>query len=155
MGYLIAMMVLGLLLVLVEVFLTPGIGVAGVFGILSMGGASYYAFYGFNETTGYVVTGLNLFLLIILTVIFLRARAWEKMSLKTNIDAKALEDDSAIVHKGDIGCTTTRLAPMGMVRIGDLSVEAKAMEGMIDPGVKVEVMLVENKKIYVSPVCSE
>ena len=155
MGYLIAMMIFGLLLVLVEIFLTPGIGVAGVFGILSMGGASYYAFHAFDDTTGYIVTGLNIFLIVVLTIITFKTRAWEKMSLKTNIDTKALVDDSVVVRKGEVGRTITRLAPMGTVRIGELSFEAKAFEGMIDPGVEVKVVLVEDKKIYVSPVCPE
>ena len=41
---------------------------------------------------------------------------------------------------------------MGAVRVGDNVIEVKALEGMIDPGVEVEVVLIEDNKIYVSPV---
>jgi membrane-bound ClpP family serine protease len=41
---------------------------------------------------------------------------------------------------------------MGSVRFGDTVVEVKAIEGMIDPGCDVEVVMIEDKKIYVSPV---
>lgn len=152
MGYLIALIILGLIFVLVEIFLTPGIGVAGVIGILFMGGSSYYAFYEFGDTSGYVVTGLNIALLLVLVVVTFKTKAWEKVSLKTNIDAKALNDDASQVRKGDVGRSMTRLAPMGTAKFGEFCTEVKALEGMIDPGVDVQIVLIEDNKIYVSPV---
>ena len=101
--------------------------------------------------TGYVVTGINVLLLIALTVYVLRAKTWKRFTLNTNIDSKAIVPDDVPVV-GDKGKTATRLAPVGMVRIGNHTFEAKALEGMIDPGVSVEVVLIEDNKIYVSPV---
>ena len=69
------------------------------------------------------------------------------MSLKTNIDSKAVE--TAVLSLGDKGKTLTRLAPMGSARFGDYVVEVKALEGMLDPEVPVEVVLIEDNKIYV------
>ena len=72
------------------------------------------------------------------------------MSLETNIDSKAVE--GVFLSVGDQGKTLTRLAPMGSVRFGDNVVEVKALEGMLDPGVDVEVVLIEDNKIYVKPI---
>ena len=52
----------------------------------------------------------------------------------------------------DKGRTITRLAPMGSVRFGNEIVEVKALEGMIDPDTDVEVCLIEEGKIYVTPI---
>ena len=39
--------------------------------------------------------------------------------------------------------------------VGDETYEVKALEGIIDAGVEVEVVLVEDKKIYVKPVSED
>ncbi len=145
------LILIGLVLIFTEILLIPGVGVAGTLGVIALGGASYYAFYALGTMTGYVVTGINVLLLIALTVYVLRAKTWKRFTLNTNIDSKAIVPDDVPVV-GDKGKTATRLAPVGMVRIGNHTFEAKALEGMIDPGVSVEVVLIEDNKIYVSPV---
>lgn len=145
------LILIGLVLIFTEILLIPGVGVAGTLGVISLGGACCYAFYEFGPMTGYIVTSINVVLLIGLTIYVLRAKTWKKFTLNTNIDSKAVVSEDVPVI-GDRGKTTTRLAPVGMVRIGKHTVEAKALEGMIDPGVEVEVVLIEDNKIYVSPV---
>lgn len=151
MGFIVMLILIGLVLIFTEILLIPGVGVAGTLGVIALGGASYYAFYALGTMTGYVVTGINVLLLIALTVYVLRAKTWKRFTLNTNIDSKAIVPDDVPVV-GDKGKTATRLAPVGMVRIGNHTFEAKALEGMIDPGVSVEVVLIEDNKIYVSPV---
>lgn len=151
MGFVVMLVLIGLVLIFTEILLIPGVGVAGTLGVISLGGACYYAFYELGTLTGYIVTSVNVVLLIGLTVYVLRAKTWKRFTLNTNIDSKAvILDDVPVI--GDRGRTSTRLAPVGMVRIGKHSVEAKALEGMIDSGVDVEVVLIEDNKIYVSPV---
>ena len=41
---------------------------------------------------------------------------------------------------------------MGSARFSGLIVEVKALEGLLDPGVDVEVVLIEDNRIYVKPV---
>ena len=45
MGFLITLVLVGLVLIFAEILLIPGVGVAGVLGLLSMGGSCYYAFH--------------------------------------------------------------------------------------------------------------
>ena len=151
MGFIVMLILIGLVLIFTEILLIPGVGVAGTLGVIALGGASYYAFCELGTMTGYVVTGVNILLLILLTIYVLRAKTWKKFTLNTNIDSKAIVPEDVPVI-GDRGKTTTRLAPIGMVRIGNHSFEAKALEGMIDPGMPVEVVLIEDNKIYVSPI---
>ncbi|MBQ8170018.1 MAG: hypothetical protein IJZ98_04680 [Bacteroidales bacterium] len=147
MGFVITLILVGIILIFIEILLIPGVGVAGVLGLLSMGGSCFYAFHEFGLTTGIIVAVVNAVLIIGLAIYVLRAKTWKRMSLETNIDSKAVE--SAVLSLGDKGKTLTRLAPMGSARFGDYVVEVKALEGMLDPEVPVEVVLIEDNKIYV------
>ena len=77
------------------------------------------------------------------------------MSLETKIDAKALEDDSQYVHVGEVGVAVSRMAPMGTVRFGEKSFEAKTLEGIVDPGTQVQIVLIEEGKVNVIPYFPE
>lgn len=150
MGLIIALVLVGLVLILAEILLIPGVGVAGILGLLSLGGSCYYSFYEFGNLTGGIVTGVNALLLVITLIYVLRAKTWKRMSLETNIDSKAVDDDSSYIAVGDKGQTVTRLAPMGMVRFGERTVEVKALEGILEAGTDVEVVMIEDRRIYVN-----
>ena len=151
MGLIITLILLGLLLVLAEILLIPGVGIAGVLGLLAMGGSCAYAFMEMGNMTGIIVTSVNAVLLVALIIWVLRAQTWKRLSLETNIDSKAVVPEVE-VSVGDKGRSVTRLAPMGTVRFGDNSVEVTSMEGLIDPGMDVQVVAIEDAKIYVSIV---
>lgn len=150
MGFIITLILVGLVLIFAEILLIPGVGVAGILGLLSMGGSCFYAFYEFGNVTGYIVTAVNVVLIVALSIWVLRARTWKRMSLETSIDSKAVE--SSVLAVGDRGKTLTRLAPMGSARFGDFVVEVKVVEGMLDPNIEVEVVLIEDNRIYVKPL---
>lgn len=152
MGLIITLMIIGLILILSEIFLVPGIGVAGILGILSISGSSYLAFSGFGTMAGIIVTAVNVAILVCMTVIAFRANTWKKLSLHTNIESKAVADEAALVSVGDKGKAMTRLAPIGAARFDAGKVEARAFEGMIDAGADVEVVLIEDGKIYVKQI---
>ncbi len=153
MGFIITLILVGLVLMFAEIMLIPGVGVAGILGLLSMGGSCFYAFTEMGNTVGGIVTAVNVVLLVLMTVYVLRAKTWKRMSLETNIDSKAVENVTLAV--GDRGKTVTRLAPMGSARFGNYIVEVKALEGMLNPEMAVEVVLIEGNKIYVKPVGEE
>ena len=52
MGLVVSLILIGLVLMLAEVLIIPGVGVAGVLGLLSMGGSCWYAFNEFGNITG-------------------------------------------------------------------------------------------------------
>lgn len=155
MGFVITLILVGLVLIFAEILLIPGVGVAGILGLLSMGGSCFYAIYEFGNTTGAIITAVNVVLVVALAVWILRAKTWKRMALETNIDSKAVSSEASVLAVGDRGRTLTRLAPMGSARFGDYVIEVKALEGMLDPNVDVEVVLIEDNKIYVKPLFAE
>lgn len=154
MGLLISLIIIGLLLLFAEILLIPGVGVAGILGLLSLGGSCFYAFNQMGSTAGAIVTAVNVLLVVALSIYVLRAKTWKRLTLDTNINSKAVPSDLD-VEVGDRGVTITRLAPTGSARFSGLIVEVKALEGLLDPGVDVEVVLIEEGKIYVRPVVEE
>ncbi len=152
MAFIIILMAVGLVLVLAEILLIPGVGVAGILGLASLGGSCFYAFHEFGPGTGTIVTVINVVLLVALTVYVLRAKTWKKLALNTNIDSKIQFFDENTLAVGDTGKTLTRLAPMGTAKIGENNYEVKSLEGIIDPGTEVEIVMIEDNKIYVKPV---
>jgi len=155
MGFIITLIFVGLVLIFAEILLIPGVGIAGVLGLLSMGGSCFYAFSEFGTTTGIIVSVVNAVLIVALTIWVLRAKTWKRMSLETNIDSKAVSSESSMISVGDQGKTLTRLAPMGSARFGNSVVEVKALEGILEPDVLVEVVLIEDNKVYVKPLREE
>ena len=139
----------GIILMVVELLFTPGIGVAGILGLASMAGSCWFAFRDFDTRTGLVVVIINALLLVVLLCIALRSKTWQRFSLGTRIDSK-VNEFSGSVSVGDLGLTETRLAPMGMVRFDNLSCEVKSEDNsMIPAGTRVEVTRVEDNRIFV------
>lgn len=147
MGLVITLIIVGLLLLFAEILIIPGVGVAGILGLLSLAGSCVYAFLEIGNTAGIIVTAVLSVLLVALTVYVLRAKTWKRVSLSTNIESKAVAE--LTVSVGDEGKTLTRLAPMGQALIGEDSVEVKALEGMIDPDMDIVVVMIDDNKIYV------
>ena len=154
MGLIITLILVGIVLMIAEILLIPGVGVAGILGLLSMGGSCWYAFYEYGNLTGGIVSGVTAVVLVVFAVVVLRAKTWKRMTLNTTIESK-VNQLTVELSVSDKGCTITRLAPMGSVRFGDEIVEVKALEGMIDPNVEVEICMIEDGKIYVVPSDSE
>ncbi len=151
MGLIITLILVGLVLIFAEVLLIPGVGIAGVLGLLSMGGSCYYAFAELGNTTGAIVTAVNALLIVALTIWILRAKTWKRLTLNTNIDAKAVVPE-VVVEVGQQGRTVTRLAPMGAARFGNNVLEVTSYQGMIDSGTDVKVVAVDGMKVYVDAV---
>lgn len=152
MAFVIILIAVGIVLILAEILLIPGIGVAGILGLVSLGGSCFYAFHEFGNTAGTAVTVINVVLLLGLTIYVLRAKTWKKLALNTNIDSKIQFFDEGKLAVGDSGVTLTRLAPMGTAKIGDGTFEVKSLEGIIDPGTEIEIVMIEDNKVYVKPV---
>ncbi len=151
MGLIVTLILVGIVLIIAEVLLIPGVGVAGILGLLSMGGSCWYAFYEFGNVTGGIVTGVTALVLVAFAVIVLRAKTWKRMTLDTAIRSKVNQLNIEL-NVGDRGRTTTRLAPMGSVRFGSEVVEVKALEGIIDPDTDVEICMIDNERIFVNKV---
>lgn len=154
MALIITLIIVGILLLLIEMLVIPGIGFAGFLGLASLAGSCWYAFHRFGVTAGGTVTLVVVCMVSGMLYYALRGKTWKRLSLDEAIDAKSTPDESRIAV-GDRGRTLTRLSPSGMAKFGEMTCEVKSLENMVDPDTAVEVVLVEDNKIFVKPVSND
>ncbi len=82
------LVVAGVALLLLEIFLLPGFGIAGVAGLLSLSGAVVAAYLRIGALAGHITLAGVLVTLALSVYAFVRGRALQRMSLDTSIDSK-------------------------------------------------------------------
>ena len=139
----------GILLILAEILIIPGVGIAGILGISSMVASSYFAFNEYSDLCGCIITTINVILVIGFTIMALNAKTWEKLSLKTKIESKSPQNTGIDLSVGDTGLSLTRLSPMGTARIHNKNYEVKTIGEVIAPNTTIEVIIIEENSIIV------
>lgn len=143
------LLVVGIFLIILEIFFLPGITIAGIASILFLAGAIYYAFSELGSTEGFVVLAVSVMAVITAIIWFMRSKTLTKMSLHTEIDSVAPTLIDSHIKVGDTGVTLSRLNPMGQIIIGNEKIEAKSLDGFIDENQPVVVEKVENTNVIV------
>lgn len=148
----ILLLVLGVVLILLEFFVLPGITVAGIAGVVMMLGGIYLSYHHFGSTIGHLtVLGSVVFSLLALWIA-LKSGTWNRIMLKTEVDSKVEKLSEETVVVGDEGICLSRLAPMGQVRINNHIVEAKSTGAYVDEKTEVKVIKIVDKVIVVKPI---
>lgn len=148
----ILLIVLGLLFLVAEIVLLPGVSVGALLAIVCDGSAVYLAFRYHETPTGIVVIVLIVVLSLAATVLSLRAKTWQRFSLRQKIDSSSMQPPQSRLHVGDRGVTVSRLSPMGRIEIGGELYEAKSLDAYVDPKTEVEVAGFENFSVIVKPI---
>ncbi len=147
----ILLIITGLLLLILEFFVVPGITVAGIGGI-GMIAAGIFMAYGINTSTGHITLAVTLFSTLIILVYALRTKTWQKLMLNSSITSHVTSVEDNSINVGDRGKTITRLNPMGKVRVNGQDVEARCPGQFLDPKIEIEVTEVFKTYIIVKPV---
>lgn len=150
MFFIILLILFGVLFLVAEIVLLPGISIGGILALVCYGSSIYMAFRDYGPLTGAMVTVAILVLSAGATIVSLRAKTWQRFSLKQQIDSSSMrtpEEDN--VRIGDRGVTLSRLSPMGKVDIGGRIYEAKSLYRYVYPRSEVEVVGFENFNVIV------
>ncbi len=143
------LLLVGVALLLIEMFLIPGLSIAGIGGLIFLGGAIYYAYAYIGPDAGHLTLLAGFIMMVIAVWIFIRSKALERMSLKTEIESKNDPLKGIDVKVGDVGTTSSRLAPMGKIKVHGQVVEAKALDDFIDQDVEVVIIKVQSTNVLV------
>ena len=142
------LMVVSIGLIIAEIFLLPGITIAGIAGILfALGGVAYA--YTINMTVGNITLGASIITFGGLFFWLLRANSFKRVSLKTDIESTVLSPRNMDLNEGDEGVTLSRLAPIGKARFNNITVEAKSLSEFIDENTPVVIKRVEGYNVVV------
>lgn len=140
-----ALVLVGLLLMVVEMLLIPGFGVAGLGSIAAFGYANYYAFTELGNLAGFITLFASLVSAILVITFVLRSRAIDKLGLNKKIDSTVATEASKQVKVGDTGVAITRLALIGNALINDHIIEVKSCDGFLDENTPIIVeRIIEN-----------
>jgi len=148
-GIIAGLLIIGVILFLIEIFLIPGISVAGVGGLVATISAIVYAYVKIGLWAGHFTLIAAVLLIVSALFITLRTNAIDRMSLKSEIDSKVNCVQGFNIVPGDEGVTISRLAPMGKVEVNGNIVEAKSEDGLIEEEQPVEVVKVLSSNIIV------
>lgn len=152
MFYIVLLTVLGVLFLIAELLLLPGVSVGTILALVCYGSAIYLAFNNFGITTGIIVLAIVLVLSLITTILALRAKTWRKLALQQEIDSTSMENPSKKIAIGSTGITISRLSPMGKIEIDGELHEAKSLDSYIEQRKRVEVVGFENFTIIVKSI---
>ena len=147
----IIILLIALLLIFLEIFVLPGINVAGILGLLLMIAGIYLAYRQIGTPTAHYVLGATLILGTLILIFGLRSSTWRKVSLDTAIEGKAIDNVAENVKVGDRGTALTRLGPIGTVQINGMTFEAKSAN-ITDAKTAVEVTEIVGNEIIVKPL---
>ncbi len=149
MTLIILLIVIGLILLVAEFLIIPGVTIAGIGGIVLIVFGVYLSYSQFGATTGHLTLLFTAVASIATIALSLRAKTWRRVALNNSIDSKAIEEYDQMVKAGYEGFTISRLAPMGKAKINDNIVEVTALDELIDQQSIIEVVKVEGNKITV------
>lgn len=149
MFYIILLILLGVLFLVAELVFLSGSFIGTILSLACYGGAVWLAFAGYGYTAGIVVVVVIAVLSLVATIISLRAKTWQRLSLNQEIESSSMEQPDATLKVGDRGVTVSRLSPMGKVEIGGNIYEAKSTDAYVDPKCEIEVTGFENFNVIV------
>ena len=151
----------GIALIALEIFVIPGFGVAGIFGITLVLGSVFFVFDGaYNLRTAVLwlsISVISTSALVILAAFYLpETRLFQRFALSTVMDtqmgyhASSPEDFQA--YLGQSGTALTPLRPSGTARIGEKRVDVVTVGDFIPSNSSVKVVEVEGSKVFVEAV---
>lgn len=147
---LIIVLILGVILLTLEIVALPG-GIAGAFGAAMIAFGVWQTYALFGDRTGTVVLLCAIALIVLLMVLFMKRKTWNRFSLEEESNSRVNQLEPT-VKVGATGSTISRLAPTGKALIGGEQMEVHAVNKFIDPDRKIEVVGVEGYRIDVVEV---
>lgn len=145
----IVLIVAAVILFLVELFVIPGISVAGLLAGGCIIFANYYAFAYLGTMGGFITLGISAIACIGSLVVFMRSKTLDKIALKKNITSKVDRTAEDKVKVGDMGVAITRLALIGNAEIEGNIVEVKSIDGFLNEKTPIVVNRITNGVIMV------
>ncbi len=163
------LLILGMLLLGFELFVTPGFGIAGIAGLLSIAIGAILAFQDFvipdpslpwesELLINNIVYGFGALFMSIILALFILGVVFPRLSIVIkgpylSTDLKDSHADSIEVARakvGDIGTAMTFLRPSGKIKIGEDTFDAITEGEFMEKGTPVRISEIKGNRIIVS-----
>lgn len=146
----ISVIVLGILFLLIEIFLLPGISIAGIAGAIFLVGGIVYSYMFLGSTAGNISLAASAVALGLTFFGLLKSKSLDRISLNTYIDDKVDNSYLLKIAAGDTGVAISRLNPIGKILVNDIIAEGKSFDGeFIEENTEIVVTKVETYNVLV------
>ena len=145
----IILILVGLLMLILEILVIPGSGIAGILGFILMAAGIWLAYTRQSIQAGHITLAVTLGVNLTGLVLVLRTKTWNKIMLKTKIDSKVRTFKSVDLKVGDKGKTVSRCAPMGKAVFNNKFFEVSALAEFIDENSDIEIIKIAGNKIFI------
>ena len=143
--------IVGIVLLLIEFLVIPGVSVFGIAGFLCLIGGVISSYVSLGNTAGHITLAATVAASVLSILLAFRRKTWRKMGLSASIDSRMVTIEPGKIKSGDTGRTITRLNPMGKVRVNDTTCEAKSVSGYIHEDTEIEVIKISRNQLIVKP----
>lgn len=145
-----AVILLGILFMLAEIFLLPGISIAGIAGAIFLLGGIVYAYIFLGNVGGNITLAASAVAMGGTFYWLLKSKSLRRISLETNIDSKVDNSNLQKMAVGDTGVAISRLNPIGKVMVNDVEAEGKSFDGeFIEEETEIEIVRIETYQVLV------
>lgn len=148
---LILFIVVGLILILLDLFFIPG-GVVAFFGLGLIIYADYQSFQDYGTTTGMLFSSISGIASAVLIWQFFRPSFWNRFGPKSEITGKMNTEDMEKVKPGDRGIAIGAIRPSGHARFGNDIIEVHAKNEIIAAHSEIEIIAIESNRIIVKQI---
>jgi membrane-bound ClpP family serine protease len=145
----IILFLVGIVLLLLEVLVTPGF-VIGLVGLVFMGFGVYLVYDNYGDSIGNWVAGITIFSVIASVILALKSGVWNRVSLVDTISYKMNIIDA--LDLGEKGKAISALRPSGNAIFRDKKVEVTTLGESVDSGSEIEIIELRQNKIIVKQV---
>jgi membrane-bound ClpP family serine protease len=147
----IALLIIGLALIIIELVFIPGTTVVGVLGLVFAIAGIVITYRHFGKETGFSILIFTAIATLVTLVYSFRSGAWSKLSLKSSMDSKVNEGMTASLKVGDIGKSISTLRPIGKAEFDARQYEVKTSGEYIETGTAIKIKEIISNQIIVEP----
>jgi membrane-bound ClpP family serine protease len=149
----VAMIVFGFVLIVIEIFITPGF-IVGIIGVAIVALGIGYTYKEFGTENGNITLAVSSFLMISGILFAFKQGVWSRLALKDEITSKAANLNNDNVQIGDIGVALSSLRPSGTALINGQKIEVHSESEMLSTNENIEVIKKVNNRIIVKKVAT-
>ncbi len=147
----IVLILVGLVFIVLEILVIPGVGVAGILGTALIVFAIWETYSSHGKIAGIYTIGFTVLITAITLFFSFKSKTWKRMMLSSKIDSKVNIVDKKKLKIGDVGVTVSRLVPGGKALINGNFYEVHSTGDFIDPKTEIVVNKITFNKIIVKP----
>lgn len=148
--FIITLILFGLLLLILEILIIPGL-IAGIFGVIMMLAGIFWMYSAYGDRGGHITLISTLFLTAVSIFYAFKSKAWSRFGLKGKNDGRTTGTSELKVSVGDELITISALRPMGTVMADNQRVEAQTEGELVQAGTLVIITKILPNKLIVKP----